>query len=147
MYTQEKFAEFLEEYRQKIARTDNLLEESEYSYRVKKLAVFYGLKDQETFNSFLQDEKGRELLKLAKYILINVKEHPFYSSKGVNQTADALLRKYFTNIHLTPLKDDMTEGYYKLFTDYIRKKNKDKLEKEIKDLEIDINTLEFTSSV
>ena len=145
MYNQETFARFLEEYKQKLVRTDDLLEESKYSYRVKKLGVFYGLKDQKTFNSFLQDEKGREFLKLAKYILINVKEHPFYSSEKVNQTANALLRKYFEDISLTPLKDDMTEGYYKLFTDYIRKQNKDKLEKEIEDVKIEINTLEFTS--
>jgi uncharacterized protein YeaO (DUF488 family) len=55
MFDQNEFGEFLDIYKNELMETDNMLKESRTNYRVKKLVAFYGLKDKETFQRFLNN--------------------------------------------------------------------------------------------
>ncbi len=141
MYTQKEFAVFLDNYKKRLAKTDDLFKEAKNDYRVRKLTVLYCLYDKVTFGNYLRSNQGRKYVEMAKYILITIKGHNFYSSVDVNKVANALLDKYFfaKSIEEVCHFPEIEEGVYKMFCDYIGRKKIDMLD----EIEVDMSSLEF----
>lgn len=146
MFSQEEFKDFLDSYKKRLVETDDMLEESKVNYRAKKVSVFYGLRDYETFNMFLKDSLGKTYLGIAKYVLKSIKNHPVYGTQEVQEVADSLLNVFFEN---TPVKEvfdsDMLQGYYKFLCDYTGRKKLEQLEKEFGPVELNLDNFEFAS--
>lgn len=49
LYNQKDWMQFLDDYKELLVETCNMLTENRNNYRVKKLAVFYGLRDRNIF--------------------------------------------------------------------------------------------------
>jgi hypothetical protein len=146
MFSQEEFVKFLDNYRNRLVETDDMLEESKVNYRVKKLAVFYGLKNHEAFKSFFSNELGRKYLGIAKYVLNNVRDHELYGSQEVKEVANSLLNKYFDNTSIAPVYDDeLLEGYFKFLCDFTRRNKIKQLKEELGEVNVNLDSLEFVS--
>ncbi|MCK8816285.1 hypothetical protein MWH28_02770 [Natroniella sulfidigena] len=146
MFNQQEFVKFLDDYKRKLVETDNLLEESKENYRVKKLAIFYGLRDKETFNYFLSSKLGRRYLGIAKYVLTEIQNHKVYGSSEIKEVANSLLAKYFSTSYIEPVFDnDLLEGYFKFLCDFTRKDKFEQLKEEVGNVELNLSNLEFVS--
>jgi hypothetical protein len=148
MFVQQEFVEFLNNYKERLMESNDMLEESKTDYRVRKLAVFYALKDEETFNYFLNSKLGREYLRVAKYVLETIRNHDFYGDEEIKEISNSLLTKFFkSDINIKPLQNppEMLEGYYKFLIDFPGRKRAEELEEELGEVNIDLDSLKFVS--
>ena len=141
LYNQKDWKKFLDDYKELLVKTDNMLAESRKNYRVKKLAVFYGLRDRNTFEEYLDKELGRKYLGIVKYVLQTISAHSIYGYKANHEVAEFLLDKYFSNSNIEKTSEsDLIEGYYKFLSDFTRELIREERDKEI---EIDLDKLKI----
>ena len=141
LYNQKDWRQFLDNYKESLVGTDDMFVESKKDYRVKKLAVFYGLRDRNTFEEYLDKELGRKYLGIVKYVLQTISAHSIYGYKANHEVAEFLLDKYFSNSNIEKTSEsDLIEGYYKFLSDFTRELIREERDKEI---EIDLDKLKI----
>lgn len=141
LYNKEDWMRFLDNYKELLVKTDDMLAESRNNYRVKKLAVFYGLRDRNIFEEYLDKELGKRYLGIVKYILQTISDHDVYGYKENCEAAEFLLDKYFSNSNIEAIfVQDSIDGYYKFLSDFTRDLIREERDKEI---EIDLDKLKI----